>query len=248
MTPALGELKKAGIGAAREARATLAALLDAVGDDHPQLASTLSSVIGALFGAEVADARKLLGSLGEAMGALRAVLDDDRWAADDDVARAISRALALLHSPRAALGAALGDGGGREETAPFLLTSARVKPGSPPDDDERRDAHRHELEVDVGLSGASRFYTGRTGDLGRGGLFVATDDPLAVGTGLVMSFVLPDGYRVRAEGVVAWVRAPRYRPNELPAGMGVRFERLEERDLHAIRHFLEQRPPFHYGD
>jgi uncharacterized protein (TIGR02266 family) len=183
------------------------------------------------------------------MAALRALLDEDRWAADDAVARPVSRALALMHAPRAALARAVGERAEREDsTAPFLLTSARVKASEVPDDGERRGAARHELEVAVGLEGASRFYTGKTGDLGRGGLFVASHEPLPVGTEVVLSFVLPDGYRVRAEGTVAWVRAPRYRPEELPGGMGVRFERLDEADRRAIRFFLEQRPPFHYGD
>jgi hypothetical protein len=77
---------------------------------------------------------------------------------------------------------------------------------------------------------------------------VGTDEPLPVGTELMLSFVLPDGYRVRAEAVIAWVRAPRYRDGELPAGMGVRFRSLSPRDEHAIAHYLEQHPPFRYGD
>lgn len=249
MTVARGELKRAGIGAAREARELIAGLLEQLGDEQPKLAEALSSAVGSLYGAEVGDERAVLAALGESMTALRALLDEDRWAANDAVARPLSRALALMHSPRTALARALGDGSDREDaTAPFLLTSARVKASDVPEEGERRDASRHQLEVAVGLEGASRFYTGKTGDLGRGGLFVASDEPLPVGTEVILSFVLPDGYRVRAEGTVAWVRAPRYRPHELPAGMGVRFERLDEADLHAIRFFLEQRPPFHYGD
>jgi len=244
-----GDLRKAGIGAARDARELIAGLLEEIGDDHPELARALSSAVGSLYGAEVGDDRRVLSALGEAMTSLRALLDEDRWAADDTVARPLSRALALMHSPRAALARALGDGSDRADaTAPFLLTSARVKASDVPEEGERRDASRHQLEVAVGLEGASRFYTGKTGDLGRGGLFVASDEPLPVGTEVILSFVLPDGYRVRAEGAVAWVRAPRYRPHELPGGMGVRFEHLDEADLYAIRFFLEQRPPFHYGE
>jgi len=98
------------------------------------------------------------------------------------------------------------------------------------------------------LDDHDRFYTGKTGDLSQGGLFIATDTPLMVDTPLVLSFVLPDGYRISAAGTVAWVRAPRYRPHELPVGMGVRFDALSARDRRAIEHFLESRPAFHYGD
>ncbi|HJL19250.1 MAG TPA: PilZ domain-containing protein [Sandaracinaceae bacterium LLY-WYZ-13_1] len=240
------ELKRAGLGAAREARALLAALV-AKPEAPGALSDALSSTIGGLYGAELGDARQLADALREAMDTLGALAEREPWASDPEVSRGLSRALATLHAPHAALARGLG----RERddaTAPFPLTSTRVKASRPPGAQaERRDDDRHVLEVDVGLEGASRFYTGRTGDLGRGGLFVASDDPLPVGTSLLLSFVLPDGYRVRAGATVAWVRAPRYRPHELPSGMGVRFDRLSDADLHAIRHFLEQRPPFHYG-
>lgn len=243
------ELVKSGVRAAREARKELAKVIHEMDDDTRELGLRLSEVVGTLFSAEVGGADRVHGSLGDARERLRRLLEPDGGPADgDDVARSVSRALALIHPAYAELGKALG--GEREDaTAPFLLQPSRVKPsGPPPGAEERRGTGRAVLEAEVGLEGANRFYTGKTGDLSQGGLFIATDTPLLVGTELVLSFVLPDGYRVSAEATVAWVRAPRYRPHELPAGMGVRFDALSAEDHRAIEHFLDQRPPFHYGD
>ena len=244
------DLKRAGIAAAREARALIAELIEGVSDTHPDLAERLTHVVAILFGAEVADARNVYRALKNAMDAVREELDQGRWVDHPTVPTTLSRALAVTHSTKVELGRALGleprraDALREETTAPFLLASNRVKRSDAP---ERRAEPRVELEVEVGLSGDTRFFTGQTGDLSQAGLFVATDTPLAVDTELRLSFVLPDGYRVSTDGYVAWVRAPRYRPDELPSGMGVRFEALAERDVRAIGHFLTRRPAFHYG-
>lgn len=248
--PATNELKRAGLSAARDARKQLAAFMSAVGTEEPELGRALSGVVASLFSAEVGDAAKIHECLGRANEGLREILEDPHWQSREDVGKAVSRALALVHPARTALARSLGDDPRFDDsTEPFLLTSSRIKASEPPPDEpERRITPRAELEVEVGLEGDNRFFTGVTGDLSPGGLFVATDTPLMVGTELVLSFVLPDGYRVATDATVAWVRAPRYRPDELPSGMGVRFERLSDADRNAIDHFLKDRPPFRYGD
>ncbi len=244
--PASTERKKGALKAAREARREVAGLMRAIADSQPELGKTLSGVVATLFSAEVGDSKKVHGSLTTASATLGGILEDDHWVVEQRVAKGLSRALAMMHSARHALGRELGIEAKREDaTAPFLLTSARAKG---PSESERRRALRSELDVEVGLEGDNRFYTGSTGDISAGGLFVGTDTPLMVGTELVLSFVLPDGYRVATDAVVAWVRAPRYRPDELPSGMGVRFEDLGAPDKNAVEHFLSERPAFRYGD
>lgn len=223
----------------------LARLAEEVAPHSPDLAQSVTSIVGTLFGVEVANGDRIYAGLSSASSALRVHLEDHEWSTDEEVSRAISRALAMIHPARTELGRALGKEPRDDATAPFLLTSSRARPEPA---DERREDPREEIEVEVGLEGENRFYTGRTGDVSGGGLFVASDEPLSVGTPIVLSFVLPDGFRVRASASVAWVRAPRYRPHELPAGMGVRFEALGKKERRAIEHFLEQRPAFHYGD
>lgn len=241
------ELERSGKDAAREARALLASLVEHL--DGDPLAGSVTPVVGALFAAELADAKALHGVLDDAMKSMRGLLESHAVQTRPAAAKALSRAMAQLHPARTVLARALGLEARGEGTAPFLLTSSRVKPSQPPaGEPEQRDASRMELEVPIGLEGDNRFFTGTTDDLSRGGLFVATDDPLQVGTELRLSFVLPDGYRVSARAAVAWVRVPRYRPHELPAGMGIQFEGLGPEDERAIAHYLEERPAFHYGD
>jgi uncharacterized protein (TIGR02266 family) len=237
------ERRKAALGAAREARALLADLVERA---DSRLAAVISPIVGALFKAEVGDAPKVLAALDAAMERLRPLADAPLT--QPQITRTLSRSMALLYPVRTELARALGMGVRDEITAPFLLDSTRIKPSSPPTDDDRREDLRLEIEVDVGIEGDHTFFTGRMGDLSRGGLFVATDDPLPVETELLLSFLLPDGYRVTAEAVVAWIRIPRYRPDELPSGMGIKFVELSEKDAHAIGHFLKLRPAFHYGD
>lgn len=240
------ELIKGGIRAAREARKELAKLVHELGDEQATLGERISQVVGTLFSAEVGGLEKVHGSLDTAKSKLHEVLEGGVVVSGSDTARAISRAQALIHPAVTELGRALSVDDDREDgTEPFLLTAAKGAP--PAGEGERRRADRATLELEIGLEGDTRFFTGTSGDLGTGGLFIATETPLVVDTAVVLSFVLPDGYRVSAAGTVAWVRAPRYRPHELPVGMGVRFEDLGPKDRRAIEHFLEAQPAFHYG-
>lgn len=237
--------RNAGIGAARDARRHIAGLIEVRGEEEPELARSLSTTVGLLFGAEIGDDKKLTAALGESLERLQDLLELPRWKDDEEVARALSRACAMLHPAYVELSRV---GGRRDITQPFLLTPHRIKASDVPPEQERRESDRSEMLMEVGLEGANRFYTGQADDLSRGGVFVATDDPLPVGTEVTLSFVLPDGHRIATAAAVAWVRAPRYRPDALPAGMGVRFRELTPGDVEAIQHTLETRPAFHYGD
>jgi uncharacterized protein (TIGR02266 family) len=234
------ELRRAGLVAAREAREVLAetlAELPATSPERQQVA--LSRVVGTLFKAEMGEDAPILEALEEATEGLEALRESD---ADAALEEAIGQSLALLHSARTGLAAAM-----REDTDPFLLDPAIARPMAPPEDgEERRRAPRLQVECEIGLHGGNLFFSGRTGDLSVRGIFVATDEPLAVGTELLLAFTLPDGYRVRGEGEVAWVRAPRYRPDDLPPGMGIRFLALARVDLRAIEHVLQQHPALRF--
>lgn len=120
--------------------------------------------------------------------------------------------------------------------------------GSPVNEgSDRRTNERVELSADIGLHSATQFFTGLTGDVSHGGIFVATWAPLPLGTEVTVAFVLPSGYQVTASGHVAWLKEPQEGAEgaETP-GMGVRFANLSTEDRHAIEVFLARRPPlFH---
>lgn len=108
---------------------------------------------------------------------------------------------------------------------------------------EQRAAERAHVEVDVGLLSDSNFYTGFSGDISEGGVFVATGKPLAPGTNVTLYFVLPGGRAVRVAGHVRWSRVAE---SGRVSGMGVGFSELRPSDRAAIAEYCATRPPlFH---
>ncbi len=105
---------------------------------------------------------------------------------------------------------------------PHILPDEPTAPLLP----DRREQPRHRLPVRVECrpGAAAAVY-----DIGPGGVFVPTPAPLPPGTELELSLHLPGERRIiRAEGRVVWtnlVDTP-----SLPAGMGVRFLRIDPAD------------------
>lgn len=109
---------------------------------------------------------------------------------------------------------------------------------------ERR-AYRHRLtlHVDMGLYSDSHFYAGLSLDVSKGGLFVATYQPLPVGTELRLFFVLPDGTAIEAPGMVRWTRDD---DGPAPPGMGIAFTKLSDAARRAIDRYCEHRPALYH--
>jgi uncharacterized protein (TIGR02266 family) len=99
------------------------------------------------------------------------------------------------------------------------------------------------LEVEIGLTSESHFYTGLSLDLSTGGVFVATYEPARIGTVVQVYFVLPDGHVVNAEGVVRWSRDA---TADAPPGMGVAFVGISAASLAHIAQFCASRPPLYF--
>ena len=108
---------------------------------------------------------------------------------------------------------------------------------------EERIAERHPLRVTVDYSSSHNFFTGASENISRGGLFVATNTPAAVGQRLDISFTVP-GLDVpcTAPGEVRWIRRGDQGPADEP-GMGLRFLQLDARAEAAIDSFLSHREP-----
>lgn len=105
-----------------------------------------------------------------------------------------------------------------------------------------RSAERVHIEVEVSLESDSHFFTGFTGDLSTGGVFVATYRRLAVGDAVHIRFMLPTG-EVQGQGRVRWLRDAR---SELGPGVGVAFDGLDAGAKDAIERFCAARPPLYY--
>jgi Tfp pilus assembly protein PilZ len=107
-----------------------------------------------------------------------------------------------------------------------------------PEGGERRAAPRRaELELDVGMFSGTQFYKGSALNLGCGGLFVSSTEPLQVGTELSLCFILSGDRAIEARGAVRWSCSATHAS---PAGLGVAFSALAPDELVAIRLFCSE--------
>ena len=104
---------------------------------------------------------------------------------------------------------------------------------------DRRGGARVAIETEVSLESDSQFFTGLTGNLSAGGVFVATYRHLPVGSSVVMNLSLPDG-ELRAKGTVRWSRDA---SSGASPGVGVAFDELAPGDAERIARFCELRAP-----
>jgi uncharacterized protein (TIGR02266 family) len=94
-------------------------------------------------------------------------------------------------------------------------------------DKEHRRAWRSSLVLEVKYEGAGVRAETRISDISATGVYIDTLSPPPVGSVLKLSFTLPDGHAVEAEGVVVHSQ-PRI-------GMGIEFTTLSPEDARHIR-------------
>jgi len=95
----------------------------------------------------------------------------------------------------------------------------------PPPPDRRQPRLPISLKVEYRTAGA--FLVAYSINLSKGGIFLETSTPLEIGARVSLEFDVPGSGPLIVEGVVAWVRLAH--PDNLPDGMGVQFERLDEK-------------------
>jgi uncharacterized protein (TIGR02266 family) len=107
--------------------------------------------------------------------------------------------------------------------------------------EDLRSSERVKLVTEVRIDSESQFFAGVTGNVGGGGLFVATYAILPVGTPVTVEFTLPGepAPTICASGSVCWLRETEGAVH----GMGVTFDDLSTEDKKAIREFCKVRPP-----
>ena len=112
--------------------------------------------------------------------------------------------------------------------------------------EEQRASQRVSVAVDIHLASDSQFFSGLSGDISEGGLFLSTYRTLPIGSPVDLEFSLPGSDSpLRARGQVRWLRehAPEY-----PRGVGIAFEDLADDDRERIHRFCTLRPPLYYED
>jgi uncharacterized protein (TIGR02266 family) len=132
------------------------------------------------------------------------------------------------------------------DDAAITLRPARARAGA--SGPELRTSRRLDVNVEVGMGSDSNFYLGLSENLSEGGLFVATYRTLPVGTDVALTLKLPNHPApIQVHGSVRWVRDAAT-DGQIPAGMGVRFERFDEAHVALIRKFIASRAPLFFDE
>ena len=113
--------------------------------------------------------------------------------------------------------------------------------------EEHRASKRISLQVELHLASDSHFFSGLSGDISEGGVFVSTYRALAQGSLVDLEFSLPGSdHPLHARGEVRWHRDAT--PQGPPPGVGISFDDLSDDDRSAIHRFCTMRPPLYYDD
>ena len=155
---------------------------------------------------------------------------------------------ASTQQPLAALAAIAAEAVAHDPLASLELPSASVPSDMTPTlpEIEHRAAPRASLVVELHLASDSHFFSGLSGDISEGGVFVSTYRDLATGTPVDLEFSLPGSERVvHAKGEVRWHRSA---SPDAPPGVGIAFDELADEDRALIHRFCTLRPPLYYDD
>ncbi|MCP4600843.1 MAG: hypothetical protein GY847_09980 [Proteobacteria bacterium] len=92
------------------------------------------------------------------------------------------------------------------------------------------------------------FYTGFSGDIDSGGVFISTYDVKPIDTPVAVSILFPNRYKISARGVVQWIRE--YNPliPEMTPGMGVKLTSLDAYSRMRIQNYLKKHTAIFYDD
>jgi uncharacterized protein (TIGR02266 family) len=83
------------------------------------------------------------------------------------------------------------------------------------------------ISLKVAYRTAGAFLVSYSVNLSKGGIFLETAEPLAVGETVQLQFEVPGAGALSVEGVVAWIRQGSI--DGMPDGMGIQFSTLDER-------------------
>jgi uncharacterized protein (TIGR02266 family) len=113
---------------------------------------------------------------------------------------------------------------------------------------ENRKQTRVPLEVEITLESENNFYSGITGNVSTGGVFVATYTPPPMGSLVQMSLTLNPGHGgpYAVAGRVMWTRGPERASDHAPAGCGIRWVDLNQDAERAIKAFVDHRDSIFY--
>jgi type IV pilus assembly protein PilZ len=111
----------------------------------------------------------------------------------------------------------------------------------PPSVQEKRDADRAAITLKVDYKRLNTFFADYTKNISKGGTFIRTLKPLAVGTEFLFVLSLPTlNEQVQLTGEVKWVVPEAGATTEKPAGMGIKFKFDTDADRAKVHSFVER--------
>jgi uncharacterized protein (TIGR02266 family) len=98
------------------------------------------------------------------------------------------------------------------------------------------------LRIKFRSANLDQFIARYAADVSRGGIFIRTREPLAVGTRLKLEFTLQDAAPLLAgEGTVVWIREHDPARENVTPGMGVRFDKLTPETQPTLEKILAEK-------
>ena len=106
---------------------------------------------------------------------------------------------------------------------------------------DRRSAARAAIELSVEYKRLNTFFADYTRNISKGGTFIRTDRPLAVGTGFVFALTIRSLEEpLRLRGRVMWAVTTAQATADSPAGMGIEFQYDDEAERDATEKVVER--------
>lgn len=136
----------------------------------------------------------------------------------------------------------------RREAQFHETTSPAPAGDAEPGAGRRREHSRYQVDLDVTVTSEHNFYAGFVENMSVGGVFIATHQLKPVGERLELSVHLPGhAEAIRSTGEVRWVRVFSEQSN-VPPGMGIRFDTLDDLARRHIEEFLATRDPMFFDE
>jgi type IV pilus assembly protein PilZ len=106
---------------------------------------------------------------------------------------------------------------------------------------EKRDAERAAITLKVDYKRLNTFFADYTKNISKGGTFIRTAKPLAVGTEFLFVLSLPTlNEQVQLTGEVKWVVTEGESTPDKPSGMGIKFKFDSDADRAKVDQFVER--------
>ena len=114
-------------------------------------------------------------------------------------------------------------------------------PGARDLEKEKRDAERAAITLKVDYKRLNTFFADYTKNISKGGTFIRTAKPLAVGTEFLFVLSLPTlNEQVQLTGEVKWVVSEAESSGDKPPGMGIKFKFDSDADRAKVDEFVER--------